>query len=608
MLVCCLGLVLLAAGALAQDGAGYVNVRDFGAKGDGKTDDTPAIQKAIDALGEPGGEVYVPAGRYFLEPGGQVEINTFGHKDAHYAIRLPSNVTLRGAGRGASVFVVRRMNYAYPGADTVYSGIAVIRADNVLIEKIGIVGEDRPAPAEPRKAGGHAAAIDLRFATNVVIRDCDIRFTYQGVTLFGGTGNILIESLRIDNCGGCAVAVYGGAGRTVVSRCGIANCGDGTLITYANNGEVLFSDNRVEAGAQGRTQLLCVEASSCVKVTGNHLEGGFPAIDVKRARGSVITGNTLRNCLQGIVVRAGDHAGAAGYNWRTTIADNSLEDFPTDGAGGAIGIRVSAAVEASVTGNLLSNIDGFPLSVTRYAEFREGNWPLSGRGICVANNIIVRRVEEHAEDPATGIVVADAAPTPLEAWDPFDPASQPPARAKQYSNHAISISGARNIAISGNVIRGGGPSVYPYQGAVAITDCKGFTFSGNSIGDGNIGRGVLISGSTGAVLGNSIEAGGEYALRLDGCSATTVSGNQLDFRSQTGVGLELDGASTGCVVSANNIASRAAVVREHTGAAGNTFLGNRGTIGVPGGEAVSLNGVGSLSDANVWETITTPAQ
>jgi hypothetical protein len=42
--------VLLAACALAQEGTGYVNVRDFGAKGDGKTDDTAAIRAAFGAV------------------------------------------------------------------------------------------------------------------------------------------------------------------------------------------------------------------------------------------------------------------------------------------------------------------------------------------------------------------------------------------------------------------------------------------------------------------------------------------------------------------------------------------------------------------------------
>ena len=40
------------------------NVLDFGAKGDGKTPDSEAIQKAMDAAGAVSGTVYLPAGSY----------------------------------------------------------------------------------------------------------------------------------------------------------------------------------------------------------------------------------------------------------------------------------------------------------------------------------------------------------------------------------------------------------------------------------------------------------------------------------------------------------------------------------------------------------------
>lgn len=46
------------------------NVRDFGAVGDGATDDTEAIQAAIDAAeAAGGGTVYFPAGDYLLDRG-----------------------------------------------------------------------------------------------------------------------------------------------------------------------------------------------------------------------------------------------------------------------------------------------------------------------------------------------------------------------------------------------------------------------------------------------------------------------------------------------------------------------------------------------------------
>ncbi len=56
-----------------------LNVRQFGAAGDGKTDDTAAFQKALDAAGEAGGGiVYAPRGNYFFA----------GHLNAPNAVTL----------------------------------------------------------------------------------------------------------------------------------------------------------------------------------------------------------------------------------------------------------------------------------------------------------------------------------------------------------------------------------------------------------------------------------------------------------------------------------------------------------------------------------------
>ena len=60
---------------------GYFNVRDFGAVGDGKTDDTAAFQKALDAAEKAGGgTVHAPVGNYFFT----------GH------LKVPKAVTLAG--------------------------------------------------------------------------------------------------------------------------------------------------------------------------------------------------------------------------------------------------------------------------------------------------------------------------------------------------------------------------------------------------------------------------------------------------------------------------------------------------------------------------------
>ncbi|GAB3466160.1 M10 family metallopeptidase C-terminal domain-containing protein [Azotobacter salinestris] len=71
------------------------NVKDFGAKGDGRTDDTDAIQAAINAAYKAGGgTVYLPAGEYRVSGGDEASDG---------ALMIKSNVYMAGAGMGQTV-------------------------------------------------------------------------------------------------------------------------------------------------------------------------------------------------------------------------------------------------------------------------------------------------------------------------------------------------------------------------------------------------------------------------------------------------------------------------------------------------------------------------
>src|SRR5271157_364602 len=74
-------LFLLGTAAPGQGIPGVLNVRDFGAKGDGQSDDTAAFQKAMAASAEAGGgKVVAPRGAYYFA----------GH------LNVPAAVTLAG--------------------------------------------------------------------------------------------------------------------------------------------------------------------------------------------------------------------------------------------------------------------------------------------------------------------------------------------------------------------------------------------------------------------------------------------------------------------------------------------------------------------------------
>jgi hypothetical protein len=88
-------LALLAAGVTAQGKPRSINVRDYGAKGDGKRDDTAAFQKALHAAAKAGGGVvHAPRGNYLFAghlnvPGGVTLQGIWTSVPAHNGIRDP---------------------------------------------------------------------------------------------------------------------------------------------------------------------------------------------------------------------------------------------------------------------------------------------------------------------------------------------------------------------------------------------------------------------------------------------------------------------------------------------------------------------------------------
>jgi len=73
-----LGVIMSTAANAGSEG--NWSVKDFGAKADGTTDDTAAIQRAIDEAAKQGGQVYLPPGRYLVKG----------------SLTVPSGVAVRG--------------------------------------------------------------------------------------------------------------------------------------------------------------------------------------------------------------------------------------------------------------------------------------------------------------------------------------------------------------------------------------------------------------------------------------------------------------------------------------------------------------------------------
>ena len=100
-----------------------VNVKSKGAKGNGRTDDTKAIQSAIDEVAGTGGTVYIPDGTYRVRA------------EKSKRLRLKSNMTLK--------FSSKATLKMFPTDQKVYSVLWIPKANDVTVRGGTLIGDRR---------------------------------------------------------------------------------------------------------------------------------------------------------------------------------------------------------------------------------------------------------------------------------------------------------------------------------------------------------------------------------------------------------------------------------------------------------------------------------
>lgn len=358
--------VIVLSGILcAQAVFAQLNVSSFGAKGDGKTDDTAALQLAINST----------------PPGGSL---TFGSAGNTYLI---------------SARLVFQPNRTYQGQSTI------------------LMSSSAPA---------HTAIAMLAYAASNNVTFTGLTFDANGVggaiqvAVNGGTGiaatNFSLQNTVIRNATASPAGPWDGALYTpvglihaTISNNQITNCGYGFSLT--DLGDTVISNNRFEAiGIGDAIQVVFSPApfayGTGIKITGNsgqHLgrmgvelwPSGGNVAQTSQVSGAVITDNSFSewNAAStadtfGISVMAGQSAvvrfnkiigPSAGFGIElgapnSTVSENTVQGFTT-------GIVLHDTHGSSVNGNhLVSQLfDGIEFS----------NAPGSRAGVTVSNNSIV---------------------------------------------------------------------------------------------------------------------------------------------------------------------------------------------------------------------------
>ena len=208
----------------------YVSVKDFGAVGDGVTDDTAAIQAAIDALTPNGGQLLIPAGTYRLN-------STLTY--ANPASTDMNGISFMGDGRDSTIL----KSYIANGPILSVIGTLPSGSGSRFINGGGLYG----LRFDGTNATGTADGLLVQGWQYAEISDCYFgEFPRDGIRQYiTGTfpnadyssSSINISDTWIWNCTGVGVNQTGaiGAWSWAFSKVLIGYCGLGANITSAGN-------------------------------------------------------------------------------------------------------------------------------------------------------------------------------------------------------------------------------------------------------------------------------------------------------------------------------------------------------------------------------------
>lgn len=162
---------------LANRFADVVNVMDFGAVGDGATDDTVAIQAAINAMGSNGSVLFFPAGEYYLNT---LQYSAYpGYPFGPNILLVQSKLNFGVIGDGASLIVGNNAIQGPPSSgqpDVASCVLAIDKCQNFTINGLRIVGN-------------RTGLISSQENVGIILTSC-VNFNVSNIIISGNFGGL----------------------------------------------------------------------------------------------------------------------------------------------------------------------------------------------------------------------------------------------------------------------------------------------------------------------------------------------------------------------------------------------------------------------------------
>lgn len=311
----------------------WVSVKDFGATGDGTTDDTAAIQAAVNSLTR--GTVWFPAGNYRLTTN----------------VNCKSNVNMQG--ENARIFCT--LSWASYGKFFNISGLSNVKVSGFIFDAGGTW---TATPFANPYGGGNSVGftnnhvgIDINYpSTNITIANNTFTGLARGVLM------TYSENIHIDNNTFTTMGVAGLA------------CEGIKYATVSNNiirgvfGNITDAGDTSTASSQYADGVYFLDCLDCA-VTGNTIENIIRIGVVLEGQGSAITdniaivGNTFRNMnsCRGLQLNTAVWSEVNHVGYGCTVSGNVM-----DNTGAAAGTNPQRAIEGyrlNITGNYITGWD-----------------------------------------------------------------------------------------------------------------------------------------------------------------------------------------------------------------------------------------------------------
>jgi len=304
-----------------------LNVRDFGATGNGSTNDGPAIQAAINAASSAQKPLVFDGGTYLLLT----------------AIEIKSNTTIYGSS-GAIIFV-----------DKNCTGTAIIGGADRAVYTLGSTQNIsiNGITFKSTKTGlTKSLSVCFQTVTNLNINECQFvdfgngSYYAQGFILYGGS-NVSLTNNVFDNCSGDGAAFSDGTTNFEFRGNVCSNNGDWGFAVSNNCSKGTISDNLFISNTSTATG---ADESTNLVFSGNVSYACEHGVRVARFGSTsdpqqyiTITNNVINGCQFGVSV---EDMGAAAYY---TIVGNTIT-FATQQ-----GIRVSNSENGTIVGNQITS-------------------------------------------------------------------------------------------------------------------------------------------------------------------------------------------------------------------------------------------------------------